>query len=191
MSIRELIEATIEVVSNYRYPNTSEFRTVINPILKAAGVGELLEGDRIDGLDIDEDALNISFSYSRMQCEMSGDRHLPLSVLDAEDPIAAATAWRLDQAVAAAEKLHAEAVRLLERRTLSLEEAKTARGDAATVPQDIGRDAALADVIRKYWAGDCFKGISKSEAAEINQALAATPPANVAQAAPQTEGGAA
>lgn len=65
-------------------------------------------------------------------------------------------------------------------------------GDAATVPQDIGRDAALNLIIRDVaeldYSSDINPDLMQVSAADLRLIIQrhATPPANVAQAAPQT-----
>lgn len=112
MNINDLIQQTADDISLYRYPATNEFKAAINPILEAAGLGRdrLLDSDRIDSLDTDNDELGIDYSWSRMSCEQSGDIRIPMSIVTAPDPIYAANVWRLDNKLRAAHAAYDQAL---------------------------------------------------------------------------------
>lgn len=95
-TLRVLLEEAGFALRIYRSPDTAELRARLRAVLNAAGM-------HYNGLDalvsIDEAAgedgyFEIETSYSVRGCSMSDTYRLPTVIVDAPDPVVAATAWK-------------------------------------------------------------------------------------------------
>lgn len=91
----------------YKHPDTEEFRKAIDPILKAGGL-TTIGNDCIESVDTRNGMLYITTSWSCRGCSNSSDIRLPLHLLDATDPIKAATIWGLKGKIEGARQKMAE-----------------------------------------------------------------------------------
>lgn len=81
-------------VATYRSVNIDEWIEAIDPILKAAGQCTI-DRDKVDDITMSSSSLKIQTSYSVRCCAQTNDISIPMSILTADDPIRAATLYRL------------------------------------------------------------------------------------------------
>lgn len=103
MTLRELIEQASNDIGMYKHPNITEAKKRLDEILTAAHLGGC-EHDTIDSLDISDDTIQIETSWYARGCENSSSYSFPSSILDAADPIKAATIWGLETRIADKQK---------------------------------------------------------------------------------------
>lgn len=130
MKAREIIEAAAQAVEQYKHPNVDEAQALLHSLLKAAGIGGI-EGDKIECIDEYSGAFHITTAWTVMQCYQHETYTLPSMIVDADDPLRAATEWRLDCAVAKAEADLDSATRTLAAARERLEAAQEARAQHA------------------------------------------------------------
>lgn len=111
-TIRQLIDGAIEQIDTYRHPDTSGAEDKLNEIIVAAGLGNISH-DRLAYLDIQDGKVCIRTEYSVRGCENSDYYEFPEAILDADDPIRAATEWGLKKKLGCAQQERDEARRLL------------------------------------------------------------------------------
>lgn len=99
-------------VSTYRSANIDEWIAAIDPVLKAAGECAI-GSDKVDGITVSAKTLTIRTSYSVRCCAQNNDMSLPISILTADNPIQAATRYRLGKELAEANTRLAAAQRAL------------------------------------------------------------------------------
>lgn len=105
-SIDEVIEEARSEVATMRYPDVSEFKERLNPILKAAGLGSL-EHDQIERILVTcegtpQEALEINTSYSVRGCSQSGEYIIPMSVVrlvDTSEGLTAPKVWAAEKRI--------------------------------------------------------------------------------------------
>ena len=88
-------------VSTYRSANIDEWIAAIDPVLKAAGECAI-GSDKVDDITVSAKKLTIRTSYSVRCCAQTNDMSLPISILEADNPIQAATRYRLGKELAEA-----------------------------------------------------------------------------------------
>ena len=99
MTLLALTQTAAAAVDTFRHPNIEDWRLAIDPVLEAAGepgVGQ----DKVDSMVLSESELHIETSYVLRGCECSNRITLPLSILEASDPLRAAKQFRLQGAIA-------------------------------------------------------------------------------------------
>lgn len=107
--LRDLIEQAAADIAHYKRPNVDEAKERLSELLKAAGMGGIGQSDRIESISEDDGMLDISTSFVVRGCESGDNFELPSSVIDAEDPIKAATEWGLALRIEEAENAVAKA----------------------------------------------------------------------------------
>lgn len=115
MNILELTKATAQKVNLNRltYPNIRDWLAVIDPLLKAAGQPTIGD-DVVEDIHMTVDELQISTSYTVRGCDCENQTGMPLSILEAENPLKAANQYRLGKELSAAKFRLAEAQRAVE-----------------------------------------------------------------------------
>lgn len=103
MTARKIIDEAISAFNTYRHPHLDDARKLISDILKAAGKGTI-EHDKIETLDEYTGFLRIETSWSTRGCEQTSEFEIPSSIIDADDPIVAATRWGLNEQLAEAQR---------------------------------------------------------------------------------------
>jgi hypothetical protein len=93
--------------------------TFLYPIIIAAGIGNP-HHEGIIRLELRRDTLEVETEWSARNCRNTSDYRVPLSILDAEDPIAAAIAWKSANAEQRAKQERAFAIAEIERLQKSL-----------------------------------------------------------------------
>lgn len=94
MNLYDLTVAAEQDVSTYRSADIDEWRAAIDPVLKAAG--ECAVGnDKVDDITLTKTELRIRTSYSVRCCAQTNDMSLPISIIRAENPVQAATHYRV------------------------------------------------------------------------------------------------
>ncbi len=91
--------------------------------MKAAGKGGI-QHDRIDKMFIRLERLIVKTTFSVRSCEQTVDYEIPMSVIEADDPIEAARTWGKESRISAAKQSVREAERNLARAQKQLEEAQ-------------------------------------------------------------------
>lgn len=97
-TLRELITEATEAIDTYKYPDVSEVQSKLHAILEAAKLGGI-NRDHLTSLDIYGDHLHIRTEWSARGCHQSGDYRIPMSIIDAEDPIKAATIYGIKKRI--------------------------------------------------------------------------------------------
>lgn len=96
------IEDTFEAahkVSMYKNPDLADFQDKLDAILEAAGL-PCTGGEHISSMQLSEDTLYITTSWSVRCCDQESEYQIPLSILEAEDPLAAARIFKTSSRVA-------------------------------------------------------------------------------------------
>ena len=86
----DLIEEAASRIDTYKHPNLDAFRAAVDPILSALGectVG----GDRVESVGIDRSYVYITTWQSCRGCSNTNDLTIPIAIIEAEDPVRAAT----------------------------------------------------------------------------------------------------
>lgn len=97
-------------VATYRSANIDDWIAVIDPVLKAAGECTI-GSDKVDDVSVSADTVTINTSYSVRCCLQTNSMRIPVSILRADNPIQAATRYRLDMEIADAKNRLASAHR--------------------------------------------------------------------------------
>lgn len=100
-TLRELIKEATEAIETYKHPDVSEVQGKLHDILQAAELGGI-NRDHLTDLDIYSDHLHIRTEWSSRGCSQSGDYRIPTSIIDAEDPIKAATIYGINKKITSA-----------------------------------------------------------------------------------------
>lgn len=96
MTLRTLIDEAQHQLCTYRNPNIATAKEKLTELLKILDLGSL-EHDEITSIDEEDDVLVISTAYSIRCCAMTGEYKIPLSIIDAADPVQAAYRWLKEQ----------------------------------------------------------------------------------------------
>ena len=94
MSLLNLTFEAAKEVSTYRSPDLSAWRAAIDPVLIAAGL-TTIGSDCVEDIEIGEDTLYIRTSYSVRCCAQTNDIRIPVFILETNNPVQAATLYRL------------------------------------------------------------------------------------------------
>lgn len=124
-TIRQLIAEAQSDINTYRDPDISDFVGMMDKILSAAGLGAI-GSDRVSVVTIQSGIVYIQTRYSVRGCAQSSSYEFPASILDAVDPVKAATSWGLERRLDAAHREVEETRRMLLHREEKLAKAKTA-----------------------------------------------------------------
>jgi len=95
-TLRELINEATEAIETYKHPDVDEVQGKLHDILTAAKIGGI-NRDHLTSLDIYSDYLHIRTEWSARGCAQSSDYRIPMSIIDAEDPIKAATIYGINK----------------------------------------------------------------------------------------------
>jgi Xaa-Pro aminopeptidase len=96
--LRDLIVKTAHDVDEFKRPDTDAFKAAINPILEALGRGNL-NHESVESIFFGKQ-LNISTRWSARGCSDTSHYEIPLEIIDAPDPVAAAKKYKYDAEVA-------------------------------------------------------------------------------------------
>lgn len=98
--LQDLIDEAQHQLSTYRNPNVDEVSEQLSEILKILGDGKgTLEHDRIESIQEKHGNLVINTSYSLRGCVNSEEYEIPMEIIRADDPCAAAANWVKKQAL--------------------------------------------------------------------------------------------
>ena len=92
MGINELISNTDEAESSYNSAK-DELKGSLDKLLQAAGLGSIAL-DHLEQYYRSDEYLYITTTWSCRGCTNSSDYKIPLSIIDAKDPMAAAVAYK-------------------------------------------------------------------------------------------------
>jgi hypothetical protein len=102
MNLLEITQEAINQFDMYRYPDLDDWKEQIDKVLSE--LGECTIGnDKIEQLYLSNDSLEIRTSYSVRCCAQENDMSIPLSVLEADNPIKKARETFLTKELAEAE----------------------------------------------------------------------------------------
>lgn len=121
---RSILEEAVFRITQYKNPDVSDARKLLDPVLKAAGMGSL-EYNRIDNISFAEGMIVVDTTYSIRGCTQQAEYVFPEALLSAPDPVEAATRWGIAKQVDDAEERANEVRRelaALERELASREE---------------------------------------------------------------------
>jgi hypothetical protein len=96
---REIIETASSRISTYRSPDIDDARALLNKILGAADLGGIGDYDKISSIDFYGDQVVIDTQWMARQCNQTSTYRFPEFILDAADPVKAATIWGLEQQI--------------------------------------------------------------------------------------------
>lgn len=96
MNYRELLDDAQHQLDTYKHPNIDEFTSKFSALFEAAGFGNL-NYRSVDQITEHKDTFSVETSWSSRGCSQHGTITLPFSVIDAADPVKAATIWRIQQ----------------------------------------------------------------------------------------------
>lgn len=102
-TLRELVAQAASDLSMYKHPNIDEAKNRLNKIIEAAGLGSIAH-DTVESIDFYGENVRIETSWSVRGCENTSDYVFPVNLLDAADPIKAATVWGLNEKIANEER---------------------------------------------------------------------------------------
>lgn len=120
MDLYELTLSAEEAVTTYRHPDIRDWIEAIDPVLAATGEPGIGR-DSVDSVNVSDGVLTITTSYSVMNCPDSSTCSLPVTILQAADPIQAAKRYKLEEAVVRAKSDLGDAQRLVASRAANLE----------------------------------------------------------------------
>lgn len=123
-TLRQLIDGAAAAIRTYKHPDISECRERLDEILTAAGLGSI-GSDHLTYLTLSHGTVTINTEYSVRGCEQSDEYEFPDFIIDAADPVKAATLWGAEQRTKKAK--HEVDVA---RRALSLSESALAKAEA-------------------------------------------------------------
>lgn len=90
MTLLEIIFDAERQVDTYKHPDLDILREAVDPVLTALGectVG----GDCVESIYVDDDHVHIMTSYSCRGCSNTNDMTIPMAIVEAENPVRAAT----------------------------------------------------------------------------------------------------
>lgn len=102
-TLRELIDEAQFQLDTYKHPHIDDVKDRLDEILQAANMGKITH-DTLVELSTSRHSLTIGTEYMVKGCRQIAEYILPLSIIDAADPIYAAKVWSADQDVAVAER---------------------------------------------------------------------------------------
>ena len=98
MSLYDETIVASQLVETYRDPDVSQWITMIDPVLEAAG--ECIIGVHgIESISLTTAGVHITTSFSSRSCPMSSEMYLPRRILEAADPIKAANVYRVNNRI--------------------------------------------------------------------------------------------
>src|ERR1700693_1608057 len=101
LTLRTLVDAAMQQIETYKHPDIGDAKERLNGVLVAAGLGDITK-DYIESLNEYNGILYIETSWSARGCPNNSSYELPVSVIDAANPVEAAKAWGLDQRIISA-----------------------------------------------------------------------------------------
>ena len=120
LAFREDLESAAAALAVYKNPNIESTLERLNAVLQAGGMGSI-EHEHVVAIQAHADGYTIHTEWSARCCAQISKYELPYSIVDADDPIVAAMAWRRETAMANARDRVAEAQLNLERAQRALE----------------------------------------------------------------------
>lgn len=93
-SARELLEQAADDCHRLRAPNTEEARLLLNTFFEAAGL-PTIENEKITAIRFSAKSLEVETYYSVRSCDMDNLYEIPISIIDAPDPLRAARHFKL------------------------------------------------------------------------------------------------
>lgn len=88
----ELICNAIDSMNTFKRPNIKEADSFLKNLIRASGHA-VKDTDILEFLDIEDNSLYVTYSWSSRGCIQSETHTLPISFLSEEDPIYAAKCW--------------------------------------------------------------------------------------------------
>jgi hypothetical protein len=120
LSLRELIDEAIDDFETYKNPDVSDVQDMLHEILVAGDMGGISH-DKLESLYWRRsgkiDVLTINTSYSVRSCNKTAEHEIPVSIIDAPDPIYAVKELSLNKKVAVARNRMLRAEEELKRET--------------------------------------------------------------------------
>lgn len=101
-SLRRLVDKASSQLSQLKNPDVSEAQARLHEVLMAAQIGGI-QHNHLTSIEERGGMLVIDSTYPARGHTNTADHEIPLSVIDAKDPVAAARRWGAEQRVAKAE----------------------------------------------------------------------------------------
>jgi hypothetical protein len=157
-NLRASIGQAIRDIATYKTPDVSNVQAQLDSILRAAGLHGIAK-DVLDALHFQDGDLHIDSSWGARGNICSGMKRVPESVIDADDPLAAAKLWGSDQRIKNAKGKIWQATESIENYSMSLEELIAARREfdpeyasesSPPLPQQGGGTAEIANAAQAF-----------------------------------------
>lgn len=100
--LREIIEQASSDIEEYKHPDLSAVTERLNRLFAAGKFGSIGNYDKIERISFRAGTVEVVVGYSRRSCYNTFEVEFPESVLDADDPIDAISAWAWGERVDAA-----------------------------------------------------------------------------------------
>lgn len=113
-TLRDLIDEAAWAISRYKSPDVRECKERLSEVLEAAGLGSISH-DCLESIDECDGHICIETSWTARGCSNTSSFRIPASIVDADDPVRAATEWGLRKKIATAQGQAARARADLER----------------------------------------------------------------------------
>lgn len=98
MNLMEMTQDAIERIELYRAPNIDAWCDAIDPILKAAGE-LIIDDDAVIAIYFHYGFVHIETTYTSRGCDQYNSMRISIDILNSEDPIKAATLYRLEKEI--------------------------------------------------------------------------------------------
>lgn len=86
----KLIKDAAHDIGYYSHPDLTEFRSAIDPVLEALGESTI-GADNVESIDFYPEFVKIESSYTCRGCGNTSDHTIPMVIVEAVDPVRAAT----------------------------------------------------------------------------------------------------
>ena len=89
-TLYEIIRDAHQAVDEYKNPDLDEFRKAVDPVLAALGQATV-DGDHVESIYAHKEYFQITTTYSCLGCSNSNTHTIPMDIVNAVDPVRAAT----------------------------------------------------------------------------------------------------
>lgn len=96
MTPREIIETAAQALDVYKDPDVTECEELLNLIFVAARLGGI-SYDTLNSVRFHRGEVYVKTTYSDGRCSQQDSYQFPESIIDAADPVSAATVWGLEK----------------------------------------------------------------------------------------------
>jgi hypothetical protein len=98
----EIIQTAANQIDTYRHPDLQLFQAAVDPVLAALGESTI-DSDSVESIYVGHKYVRITTSYYCRGCHNTSDSTIPMEIVEAADPVKAATEHVLRSKVAQAD----------------------------------------------------------------------------------------